>query len=147
MARKAKEILAEIEQRLDADDILSLEEKEAIRRKAVEHVQAQKRKATEEALLHAYIKEEERKDKPAEQYVDIILNLPSHAPFIRLDNQVWFHGVMYEVPLSVYQTMVDMQARMQEQEDQTQGISKNDPRRLQRVINGRTGAITSGARA
>ena len=122
---------AEIERRLNADTILSPEEKEAIRAKAVSHVAKQKRKVTEEALLHAYIKEEERADKPEEELVDITLDLPEHAPFIRLDNRVWFHGVTYEVEMSVYQTMRDIQSRMWDHEHQTQGHARfNRPKQM-----------------
>lgn len=124
--------LREIERRLNADKILSPEEKEVIRKRAKEHVAEARRKATEEALLHAYIKEEERGDKPQEELVDITLELPDHAPFLRLDNRVWFHGVTYEVEMSVYQTMMDMQARMWEHEKQTEGKARfNRPRQMQ----------------
>jgi hypothetical protein len=124
-------VLAEIERRLKADEVLSPEEKDAIRAKAAAHVKKNRRTATEEALLHAYIKEEERADKPAEELVDIILDLPEHAPFIRLDNRVWFHGVLYEVEMGVYQTMMDVQGRMWEHEKQTEGKAKfNRPRQM-----------------
>ena len=129
--RPKKQVLEEIERRLDADEVLSAEEKAAIRAKAVEHVAKTKRESTEEALLHAYIKEEQRKDRPEEQMLDIMLDLPEHAPFIRLDNRVWFHGILYEVEMSVYQTMLDIQARMWEQEQQTQGRGKyNRPKQM-----------------
>ena len=129
--RPKKAILEEIDRRLNADEILTPDEKEAIRRKAVEHVAKTKKESTEDALLHAYIKEEERKDKPEEELVDITLELPDHAPFIRLDNRVWFHGIVYEVEMSVYQTMMDIQARMWEQEHQTQGRGRyNRPRQM-----------------
>jgi hypothetical protein len=129
--RPKKQILDEIDRRLNADDVLTPDEKEAIRAKAVEHVAKTKKESTEEALLHAYIKEEERKDKPEEELIDITLDLPEHAPFIRLDNRVWFHGVVYEVEMSVYQTMMDIQGRMWEQERQTQGEGKyRHPRQM-----------------
>ena len=129
--RPRKNVMEEIDRRLNADTILSPDEKEAIRKKAIEHVAKTKRDATEEALLHAYIKEEERADHPEEELIDIVLDLPDHAPFIRLDNRVWFHGVVYEVEMSVYQTMVDIQARMWEQEAQTQGRGRyNRPKQM-----------------
>ena len=141
--RPKAQILEEIERRLNADEVLSPEDKAAIRAKAVEHVAKTKRESTEEALLHAYIKEEERKDKPQEEIVDIILDLPDHAPFIRLDNRVWFHGVVYEVEMSVYSTMMDVQARMWEQELQTQGRSKyNRPRQMKLSPSNPHGAVT-----
>lgn len=124
-------VLEEIERRLRADEVLSPEEKAAIRAKAASHVAKTKKTSTEEALLHAYIKEEERSNKPEEELVDITLDLPEHAPFIRLDNRVWFHGVLYEVEMSVYQTMMDVQARMWEHEKQTEGKAKfNRPRQM-----------------
>ena len=129
--RPKKQIFDEMDRRLNADEILTPGEKEAIRAKAVEHVAKTKKESTEEALLHAYIKEEERKDKPEEELIDITLDLPEHAPFIRLDNRVWFHGVTYEVEMSVYATMVDIQGRMWEQEQQTQGRARfNRPRQM-----------------
>ena len=133
MARghQKKQVLDEIDRRLNADNILTPDEKEAIRAKAVEHVAKTKKESTEDALLHAYIKEEERKDKPEEELLDIVLDLPEHAPFIRLDNRVWFHGVVYEVEMSVYATMMDIQGRMWEQEQQTQGRARfNRPKQM-----------------
>ena len=129
--RPKKQVLDEIDRRLNADEILTPDEKATIRAKAVEHVAKTKKESTEDALLHAYIKEEERKDKPEEEIVDIILDLPDHAPFIRLDNRVWFHGVVYEVEMSVYVTMMDIQGRRWEQEQQTQGRARfNRPRQM-----------------
>jgi hypothetical protein len=122
--KSRKDVLAEIERRLNLTSILSDEEKAIIQKKAKEHARATKKEAAEKAYLHALIKEEERADKPDEQMVDILLDLPEHAPFIRIDNRVWFHGVLYEVEMSVFRTMIDMQARMWEQEEQTRGISK-----------------------
>lgn len=124
-------MLEEIDRRLNADQILTPEEKAAIRKKAVEHVAKTKKESTQDALLHAYIKEEQRQDKPEEELLDIVLDLPEHAPFIRLDNRVWFHGVTYEVEMSVYATMMDIQGRMWEQEQQTQGRARfNRPRQM-----------------
>lgn len=138
--------LAEVEKRLNASDHLSVEEIAAIRAKAREHVNKTKKESTEDALLHAYIKEEERQFKPEEELVDIVLDLPEHAPFIRLDNRVWFHGVTYEVEMSVYQTMRDIQARMWDHEKQTEGKAKfNRPRQMNISPSRPGGEVTSTA--
>ena len=143
--KSKRQVLEEIDRRLKADEVLSPEEKAAIRAKATEHVAKQRKEVVEEALLHAYIKEEERKDKPAEEVIDIVLDLPDHAPFIRLDNRVWFHGILYEVEMSVYQTMMDIQARMWEQEQQTQGRSRHNRPRQMKISPSHPQGVTDSA--
>lgn len=120
MSRKPrKNPLKEIEARLAASDVLTEEEKKNLLAKAKAQVFAKKKKEAEDEFLDAAVEEELRRDRPDEQFVDIMLDLPIFAAMIRLDNVLYFHGVNYSVPLSVAQTMLEIQDRAWRQENET----------------------------
>ena len=115
--------LSEIEDRIQAS-MLSDEEKAAAKHRAREHVAAKrKEKAIDEAFKAALV-EEERAYEPADQIVDIMIDLPKYAPFVRLDHVVYYHGLIYEVPRNKALTILDIQARSWEHQNEIEGKTR-----------------------
>lgn len=121
MAREdLNDALNEIDARLQASQ-LTEEEKAEARKKAREHVRKlRKEKAIDEAFKRA-VKEEEREYEPSEQLVDITIDLPKYAAFVRLDHVVYYHGLVYEVPNSKAMTIMDIMARSWEHQSEIEG--------------------------
>jgi hypothetical protein len=113
--------LSEIEKRLDADDILTVEEKEQIRAKAREEVRKRRRDKAEQELLQAAIREEERAFSPVDQWTDITIDLAPYAAYIALDGVQYFHGLTYTVAHGVAVTMLDICARTWEHQREIKG--------------------------
>ena len=108
MPRRKKEVLDEIERRIAGSDLLSAEEKDAVREKAREHVaKARKDKALDD-LLKLAIVEEEREYEPDQQMEDFYVDLPVYSPFIKINNVMYFHGIVYEVPYHKARSMADI---------------------------------------
>lgn len=120
--------LAEIDQRLDANELLNADEREAIKAKARDHVQKKRKDKAEAEALEAAIEEEEREHNPTEQYEFVRIDLAPHvasqkfnAAFISLDGTLFFHGLSYEVPYSQARTLEDVMARGWEHEREIHG--------------------------
>ena len=109
MPRKKKEVLDEIQTRIIGSDLLSDEEKEQTLKRAAEHVkEARKKKATDE-LFTAAVRETEREYDPLEAMEDFHVELPEYTPFIKLNNVVYFHGLVYEISYSRARDMAHLQ--------------------------------------
>jgi len=115
------EQMQELNRRIDADETLTEEEKEAIRAKARQHVAKQRKKKLEEDFLDQAIEEEELRYKPTEQLEGVILHLPDFSNNIRLDGKIFFHGLHYTVTYNVARVMYDIMARMWEHQNEIEG--------------------------
>jgi hypothetical protein len=113
--------LAEIDQRLDADELLDASAREAIKVKAREHVLNKRRAEVEKTALEAAIADEERKYAVIEDYEFITVNLAPYCAMVMLDGTMYFHGIDYEVPYSVARTLEDVMARTWEHQNEIQG--------------------------
>jgi hypothetical protein len=112
--------LEEIDARLQASTLTD-EEKEEARQRAREHVRAKrKEKAIDEAFKRA-VTEEEREYEPNDQLVDIMVDLPKYAAFVRLDHVVYYHGLVYEIPSVKAATILDIMARAWEHQSEIEG--------------------------
>lgn len=104
---------------------LTPEEKEHIeaevRAQVAEELRAQRKKAFKKEVLAKY----RNLSKPGEQIVPICLDLPGHANDIRLDGRVYFHGVTYRVNTNTYRTLIDIQARAWEHENEIGGANRD----------------------
>jgi len=109
MPRKKRQVLDEIERRIAQSELLSPEEKEAAREKARDQVAKSRKDKALEAYLAAAIREEEREYEPQEQMEDFTVDLAEYAPYIAINNVMYFHGVTYEVPYSQARSMAELQ--------------------------------------
>jgi hypothetical protein len=141
MPRKKKEVLDEIEIRINALDaagvpLLSDEERAATLEKAKEHVRKAKKDKAIDALLAEAIKVEEREYEPFEQIEDFCVDLPEYAPFIKINNVMYFHGLVYEVPYSKARDMAHIQYRAWcHEREWKEGRSPLDMNRSPRLLN------------
>lgn len=113
--------LAEIDTRVDADELLDAAAREMIKKKAREHVQAKRRAEVEKLALDAAILDEERKYQIAEEYEFVTISLAPFAAMVTLDGTMYFHGFDYEVAYSVARTLEDVMARTWEHQNEIQG--------------------------
>jgi hypothetical protein len=146
MPRKKREILEEIEQRIESSDLLSDEEKQAARERAREHVLKARKEKAIDAYFEAAVKEEQRGYVREEQLEDFTVDLPEYTFVIRLDNVGYYHGCTYEVPYSVARSMAEIQAASWSHDQEIQGRKRHgDMMRqpLNRNISGKTGAVTT----
>ena len=102
--------LDEIESRIDANTLLTEEDKDGARLKAREHVLKHRKEKAMDEYLALQIEKEERALQPEEQYVDIHIDLPKFAHFINIDNVGYYHGLVYSVPLSKARSMNEQMA-------------------------------------
>jgi hypothetical protein len=116
-----QDALLAMEDRVDADGLLSEEDKADIKERARKHVLNLKKEAAIDAEFNRQVQLEKSAWDPKERLVDILIDLPVFLPFIRLDNTVFFHGLVYEVPTKVAITMRDQMARSWEHQNEIQG--------------------------
>lgn len=108
MPRRKKQILDEIETRIAGSALLSDEEKAEARKRAADHVAKSRKEKAIDAYFDAAVREEEREYEPHEQLEDFFVDLPPYAPFIKINNVMYFHGLVYEVPYSKARSMADI---------------------------------------
>lgn len=149
-ARKAKE-----EVRLHP--ILSNDEYRQAQAKAKSKVEADRKKAA----MAAVEAEETQRLRVEEgmttgigvcdEIVGVTIDLPPFGTRISINgthgNHYW-HGVTYDVPRHVADTLVEMMGRMRQHEDQVEGRSmiQHYSRKHDTAINARTGAVSSAPR-
>ena len=126
----ATETISEIDRRLAQQDmpLLSEQDKETIRAKAREHVDKKRRDDAEAKYLAEAIRDEERGYTPPDQLQDIIIDLAPfvasarfNAAFVALDGVRYFHGMTYNLPRKVCDTLMDIMARGWEHEREIHG--------------------------
>ena len=111
MPRKKREILEDIEIRIAGAADLSPEEKEAARKRAAEHVAKTRKEKAIDAYFAEAVKLEEQEYEPDQVLEDFVVDLPPYAPFIKINNVMYFHGIVYEVPYHKARAMADIQWR------------------------------------
>lgn len=104
---------------------LSEAEMEELRLEAKAKVQAEQKKSLKAAFLAKVLEEERTKYKPGRQIVNFTLDLPGHADRIILDGKHFFHGVTYKITEDVYRSMMDIQARAWEHENEIGGANRD----------------------
>jgi len=138
MARERPRVasaLDEINSRIDANTMLTEEEKESARAKAREHVALQRKQRALDAYLAKAIEEEENSYVLEERLEDILIDLPKHAHFINLDNVGYYHGLTYTVRYSqarsMYEIMANAWAHQREIEgDKRRGDNVRTPKEI-----------------
>lgn len=143
MPRKKTEILDEIERRISASELLSDEDKAEIRERARKEVAEARKTAATEAYLKAAIREEEREYEPHEQLEDFTVDLADYAPYIAINNTLYFHGVTYEVPYSLARCMAEIaQATWRHEREWREGKHRIAIQPLHRQMSMKTGVVT-----
>jgi hypothetical protein len=102
---RVSDALEEIDRRIDANSLLTEEEKAAAHEKAREHVTLQRKQKALDAYLAKAIEDEEKSYILEEQMEDILIDLPKFAHFINIDNVGYYHGLTYTVRFSQARSM------------------------------------------
>lgn len=117
MARARKGIVDET--------LLSAEDKANLRQRARDKVMKERKQRAEDAFLAAAVEEERHANDPEYEQKRITLNLAGHSDRIMLDGTVFFHGMTYNVPFPVYQSLKEVQARGWDHEDEVGGVNRD----------------------
>jgi hypothetical protein len=121
LSGEQEKILANINDRLLGNPLISEQERQETLLKAREHVEKQRKEAAIDSLFTGAVREFEREHVPADQLVEIEIALPQFAAFLRLDNVMYFHGMVYDVSRKQSVTMYDMMARSWEHQAEING--------------------------
>jgi len=119
-------------------DLLTDEQRDALRSKAKEHVDKKRIEKAEDEFLQEAIRQQELVDKPLEQTEFITPDLAGHSEYIMIDGFRYFHGETYEVSRAVACTMREIQSRGWDHEEEVGGANRDlyrKPRNL-RINNG-----------
>lgn len=108
-------------------DLLTDEDRVSLREKARDRVAAKIKEKQEAELLKQYEKEYERElnDNPNEEYRRLLIDLPGHAPNLKIDSQYFYHGREYEVKASVYDQLVEQMQRCWRHENEIGGANRD----------------------
>lgn len=142
MPRRKQEILDEIEKRISASELLSDDDKAAIRERARKEVLESKKKDATDAYLKAAMAEERREYEPHEALEDFTVDLAEYAPYIAINHTLYFHGVTYEVPASLARCLAEIQqATWRHEREWREGKSRMAAHPLQRQMSMKTGQV------
>lgn len=81
---------------LPSSKLLDEKDLESVRAEAKDFVFKEDKKKARAMALENAIREERAKVDPGEQLIEFKINLPSYAPNICLDGNVYLHGVQYK---------------------------------------------------
>jgi len=101
--KEREELLAEIEDEIHAEEVEKA--KESFKTKARSAIRIQK--------------------GLEEEQITMLLDLPGHSQYIRIDNARYYHGYTYTVPYSVADTLNHMMDRAWRHEEETGGANKD----------------------
>lgn len=101
------------------------DEKARILDKARKHVEDERKRKAEEAFLDVAISEERRKHRPADQYEDVLIDLPGHAVRLLIDGVEYIHAFTYRVTGVQAASMREQMQRCWAHEDEIGGANRN----------------------
>ena len=131
----------------DAEFIaLTDSEKQEILDLARKRVEEEQKKQERERLIDAAVRYERRRYLPQEQLVDILIDLPGHAPRLLIDGVEFSHGFTYRVPLSHARSMWEQMQRCWSHEHEIGGANRNFYRSPRNITIGPQHANVSSSR-
>jgi len=100
----------------DLLDLLSSEEREAIYEAARRQVESERKEVAKKALMQEALVEARQELEPEQEMLNIKMDLAGHSDKIVIDmgqggGGVYHHGYSYDVPVSVYRTLMEIMAR------------------------------------
>jgi len=101
------------------------EEKQRILDKARAHVAEERKSKAEEAFLEEALTHERRRHRPAEQFEDVLIDLPGHAVRLLFDGVEYIHAFTYRVTALQAASMREQMRRCWEHEDEIGGANRN----------------------
>lgn len=116
------------QQPFDDVSLLSDEEQKVILAKARDVVQAERADAASKSFLEKALDAERKKNNVApkeEELMQVLIDLPGFSDALRINNQQFFHGHTYTVPVSKARDMLSMMARAWEHENEVGGANRD----------------------
>jgi hypothetical protein len=114
--------LAEIDKRIDSDELLNDEQRAAIKARAREHVRKKQVERETDRLFALEVKRAEiEMAEGDDEIVEIVIDLPRYAHRMTIDGMEYYHGLTYEVPQRKYRSMLDTMARSWEHNREIHG--------------------------
>src|SRR3974390_438262 len=105
------------------------EEKQAILKRAREKVEEERKQKLSDQLMEAALRYERRRYLPHEQLVDILIDLPGHAPRLLIDGVEYSHSFTYRVSVNQARSMWELMQRCWNHEHEIGGANRNFYRR------------------
>ncbi len=122
--------------------LLSNDEQTEIRAKAKAKVLAERKLASEDALMEEALAEERRGVGLEESLHEITLDLPEYADRLNIDGTIYFHGRSYTVPMGLFNVMREQVQRMWGHQDEIDG-KRSDPRKPKGRVMNRHGVVNT----
>ena len=104
---------------------LTPEEQASITERAKAKVAEERKAAEEDALFEQELRKARSAYDPALRMEDVLIDLPGHAVHILIDGVQFMHGLVYEVPQPVAQTINDIMHRTWLHEDEIGGANRS----------------------
>lgn len=109
---------------------LSPEDIASLRAAAEAKINEEIKQKTRDAMFAQFLDEERRKRNPSEEIKYITLDLAEHSDRIMVDGQIFFHGLTYGVPRSLYCVMREtIQAGHRHQDEVDGKLNRNNYRK------------------
>lgn len=125
-------MVGKTQQPFDETALLSEEEQKAILAKAREEVQRERADAATKSFLEKALQAERKKNNVGpqdEEMVQLLIDLPGFSNGLNVNNQMYFHGHVYTVPVSKARDMASMMARAWEHENEVGGANRDQYRK------------------
>lgn len=117
-------------------------EKDKLRERARAAVAKEQQEKTADALYLQYLDEERRALDPKQEMKLISLDMAGHSDRIALDGIVFFHGITYEVPRTVYESLREVVANGWQHEDEIGGANRDQYRKPKHLVMNRHGQVS-----
>ena len=124
--------------------LVSEERKEALKRLAEEEILKELAKEEEDRLLDEYKEAARQARIPEEELLPYSINLaPCGGDHIRIDGQIFMHGMTYYWPKAKRDAVAEICQRTWNHEDEIHGKSENEYRRQRDFMVSQNGAVST----
>lgn len=127
MARRQNQSPAQTQKKFAASfDFANLtpEERETIAERARQQVESERKAAEQDQYFEQALRTARSAYDPSLQMEDVLIDLPGHAVHILVDGVQFMHGLVYEVPKPVAQTLNEIIHRAWLHEDEIGGANR-----------------------
>lgn len=107
--------------------LITQEDRDQILQEAQDKVWAERKAAALAQLRAEALEAERRKGTPDEEQNDITIDLPEFAAQITIDGVQYFHGYVYTVGYSLFQSMSEIMSRAWAHQNEIEGRSRFKP--------------------
>lgn len=128
--------------------LLSKEDREELKAQARKSVLEELTQEARDDYFTKALAEARRENTPADQIIDIFIDIAPFLPYIAIDGVQYFHGYTYSVPRTRGAVLFEQMQRSWLHQDEIDGRSRFNPyRRSQNTVIGprQSGSVTMGS--